>query len=424
MTHLQMGAVLLRFDLQWPAALLSLFSVFDRGSTITSHVVSTECILKELAPAVSPFYLSSAITLLVLPICLVAVVNIVLLIRNARSAKRISNRAISIIILNMLYPSLTRQAFQLFACRSVQSFGGTWLLADFEEQCFASAHARVAGLLGTPALLAWVCGFPAGGALLLWKQTGRRGAGLGDEHFKEKYGFMYNGYLPEFYFWESIVMARKAALMAVAVFFSTGSVITQTAVASVVVLGFYSLQLKNQPACQPILNRLEQYSLLTTLVSFMLGFMLLGTANDDGKRGSAAATCLTIAVVAVHVCWLSFFLWHLTYQLLAIVREKRAWALGLMKAAKQSSTHHDKNETELVRLESKSVAMPVRQRLCMNRTPDLHGRIGEVMRAAILAWQVPNNEGSAAGLPLVSPKTTRKERRPLVPSRRKSQALS
>jgi hypothetical protein len=109
MTHLQMGAVLLRFDLQWPAALLSLFSSFDKGSSVTSHVVSTECILKALAPAVSPFYISSAVILLLLPFCLVAVVNVVLIIRNARSANRISNRAMSIIILNMLYATLTRQ---------------------------------------------------------------------------------------------------------------------------------------------------------------------------------------------------------------------------------------------------------------------------------------------------------------------------
>lgn len=181
---------------------------------------------------------------------------------------------------------------------------------------------------------------------------------------------MYNGYLPEFYYWESVVMARKAALMSVAVFFSTGSVITQTAVASVIVLGFYSIQLKNQPACQPILNRLEQYSLLTTLISFLLGFMLWGMVYDSGQRGSTAATCLTIAVVAVHVCWLAFFAWHLASQILAIAREKRAWALGLIKQAKH---HHDDDETELV--------------------------------------PQKNHEGNAAVLPLCTPKTTAKVRR-------------
>lgn len=66
------------------------------------------------------------------------------------------------------------------------------------------------------------------------------------EEFEERYGFLYSDYKPSYYFWDSIVMLRKLAIVAIVVFMGNGrkNEIYQVPVALGVIIVSTNLQVR------------------------------------------------------------------------------------------------------------------------------------------------------------------------------------
>ena len=55
---------------------------------------------------------------------------------------------------------------------------------------------------------------------------------------------------------------------------------TQTIGALAVVVVSLSLQLKHQPAAAPVLNKMDEYSLLVLVATFAIGFLLFASKQE------------------------------------------------------------------------------------------------------------------------------------------------
>ena len=73
-----------------------------------------------------------------------------------------------------------------------------------------------------PSLVVWGLGIPLFAYLLLKNVENT----LTKVETKEKFGFLYNGYKKEYYYWEVIIMYRKIIMVVISVVISNFGVIT------------------------------------------------------------------------------------------------------------------------------------------------------------------------------------------------------
>ena len=72
-------------------------------------------------------------------------------------------------------------------------------------------------------MIVWGLGIPLFAFMLLNKERKT----LHKLEVKEKFGFLYNGYKKQFYYWEVVIMYRKIAMVVIAVVISNFGVIVQ-----------------------------------------------------------------------------------------------------------------------------------------------------------------------------------------------------
>ena len=88
------------------------------------------------------------------------------------------------------------------------------MLYDLEIPCWKSEHIRYSLFVAAPSLIIWGFGIP----LVAWIILSKNKNDLESIELREKYGFLYNGYKRDNYFWEIIIMYRKILCIFVSVF--------------------------------------------------------------------------------------------------------------------------------------------------------------------------------------------------------------
>ena len=84
-------------------------------------------------------------------------------------------------------------------------------------------HLSFAGPFGGLGLLLWVVGLPVATLLLLREVK----SSLRTADTRAQFGFLYKGYKPQAYFWESVVMFRKVLVALISVFLKSYGVVVQ-----------------------------------------------------------------------------------------------------------------------------------------------------------------------------------------------------
>ncbi len=156
---------------------------------------------------------------------------------------------------------------------------------DLTMVCYEHEHLIWALGVALPAILLWVVGFPIAKVLALYTRRHR----LEDEHTHATYGFLYNGFKPGFYWWEFVVDARKILMAAISVFIGDERIYVKTILVVLLCLVSFALQVTRveigsqqgvtawrvQSRCEPsssdVLNKLDELSLLTLAITFLLG---------------------------------------------------------------------------------------------------------------------------------------------------------
>jgi hypothetical protein len=105
------------------------------------------------------------------------------------------------------------------------------------------------------------------------------------------------------------------------VFAALAGPITQTIVAMVTVFIFYLLQLKFSPARVEVLNRLDEFSMLSLTVTFMLG-QLLWAQDDAAIEDDVYPLLVSLLLVLVQVSYLTFWLYSFSTSAWQAAKEK------------------------------------------------------------------------------------------------------
>jgi len=219
-----------------------------------------------------------------------------------------------VVIAFVVHMSMTKASLQLLTCRTVAydsqvpvSGGASQaqdahgcsagnpnrrLLADLEVCCGDPESQVMMYGLGFPGLVVYAFGIPFLAAWMLWYRRER----LSEEaRTIATLGFLYAGFKKEAYFWESVIMLRKVAIAAVAVFLAPAGAAIQTYAGLMVIFCLTSAHLLMNPFERPVLNRLEFGALVTAFLTFECGLFV----NDSGTDVALAQTA-TVGIFVVN----------------------------------------------------------------------------------------------------------------------------
>lgn len=152
------------------------------------------------------------------------------------------------------------------------------------------SHAYLVGLLGIPMLLVFSIGFPLLLSFELWMNKEHRNS----RHFASTYGFLYRAYQERFVYWEMVVLARKAMLVAVVVFAYDLGGNLQGILALMVLVFAMVLHLCTMPYDKPVdrLNQRETLSLCGSTFTYFVGILF----NDKNLPHWAEILLSVIAI--------------------------------------------------------------------------------------------------------------------------------
>ena len=98
---------------------------------------------------------------------------------------------------------------------------------------------------------------------------------LDEIEVRQKYGFLYNGYKKNFYFWESINMYRKIWVIFVSSFLKLAGIITQALVIFLILIIFIMLNIEFRPFAFHVLNNMEILSFIAWMLTTYWGLFFL-----------------------------------------------------------------------------------------------------------------------------------------------------
>ena len=115
--------------------------------------------------------------------------------------------------------------------------------------------------------------------------------------FQSNFGFLFQGYHPELYFWEIVVIMRKACLSLVGVVFAF-DIRMQVNMGLLVLIVATFAHMAYQPFTTDIMNLFELASLSTSLFTFFFGIFTIGTAESgEFSVASLLAILLNLAYI-------------------------------------------------------------------------------------------------------------------------------
>lgn len=255
LNYTQMMVLVTQFPLQWPVALKDFYVFHEFSGNSGEQVMSLDCLVTDV------FY-QKAVAAAVLPIVIVLINGVIwgllgcmLLIAGHPPHLQVKLVCSTIVSLFYFHPMITRAALSCFQCITL-SPGQQWLRMELSLPCWDQRHTAIALGAALPTVILWSVGIPALALLVLFKRRKE----LKHSKVRSMVGFLCDGYQPQFYYWEVVVIYRKIALAALCVFMTNEPVKEQVLTFVLLVTAVTLLHLKYSPFVSILLNRAELLS--------------------------------------------------------------------------------------------------------------------------------------------------------------------
>jgi len=299
------------FELDWPRAVKWFFSGVSTTSSFSLDASFADCAL-EWSPYTRFLALSIAIpVIIIIPAIVIRV--IVDCHRSQQAAIAESDpdfvpipltmcsvsplslyTTVSLLLLFLLYPTVTTASLHLFRCTDAVD-GVRYLSSDVRFRCGTPFHKGFT-YASWAVLILFTVGFPLVCAGILYRFQDR----LHTEKARRRIWFLFSGYALHAYYYESVIMARKALLVAVSVLLGGNQYGHQIFAGILVQLAALVTHLQIQPFKDPTQGQVEQWSIIASLAVLLLGQLLtLGGVSDLWRQLTAIVIALLVAVVVV-----------------------------------------------------------------------------------------------------------------------------
>lgn len=289
MNHLQLILLTSSFEFDWPGNVEDFYDTTKPASQVSTQFLSFDCFLdnreSDEESNVIRLYWQKMLMFAALPLIFALSCYLFWSIYfcNKKNKKSKYGRIIAciIILFFLVHPNIVIYMFNSFNCTEID--GERRMLYELEVACWKSEHFRYCSMVALPSLVIWGFGIP----LVAWIVLARNKDSLESVELREKYGFLYNGYKKKYYYWESVIMYRKIAIIFISVFLESFGVITQALVVFIVLILFLILNIKLKPFTFEVLNDMEMMSIITSILTVYCGLFYLSDQSTSTTTSTA-----------------------------------------------------------------------------------------------------------------------------------------
>ncbi|KAA0171273.1 hypothetical protein FNF27_06392 [Cafeteria roenbergensis] len=327
MNFLQTVSFLGDFGLQWPAEISGFFATAAATSGFTTESAFVSCALGW--PPIARFIAAAAIVPLVVLVPAVAIgitawrhrgvefahadddpdyIPVPLSLAGVTPINLFTTTAM--VLLFLIYPMVTRQALQMFVCTTPVE-GRSFLVADFNVLCGSPEHELLVGFAFV-VLAVVTLGFPVAAVACLFPYRHR----LDGDRAQRRFGFLYKGYSEKRFWYESVILLRKASVAAVTVLLRMSSSTLQLWAGILVQLLFLALHV----AIHPFRDKVQSWLEMGCIIAAIL-VLVLGQGFDIDEFNVAARSVLSIAIVLVVVLAAATCAGVIIYDIYGILKE-------------------------------------------------------------------------------------------------------
>jgi len=171
-----------------------------------------------------------------------------------------------LVLLFLIQPTTTEKVFQMWQCQEID--GVNYLQADMSVICWKSEHISYS-VFAAVMFVIIPLGVPVLGFVTLYRNREL----LADPPFLAKFRFLYSGYKPQYWFWESLIHARKLVIIALSVFFTPAEGLQQSYSAIWLVLVALLVHAHASPFELKTFNNLEFVSLIGVYITLFSGLI-------------------------------------------------------------------------------------------------------------------------------------------------------
>ncbi|CAG9321984.1 unnamed protein product [Blepharisma stoltei] len=316
--YFQLISLTTTFSLSWPNYVKELFSIQNNASFISDQIFSFDCFLyhNKAFWEETAIYYQKLFIMAILPFSIPLISAIywlfVSLVKKSFSLAWNNIVTNSIIASFLIHPSLIKYYFSSFDCTELDD-NKYWLISDLNLRCWGSQHVFNIAAISLPAILVWEIRMPTMCLFMLLKNRGQ----LDNINMRIKYGFLYNGYKPESYYWEFVIIYRKIGIICVTVFLASVSVSMQALTAVSVLVASLYFQFKIKPYNGDDLNRLEAISISASTVTIYCGMYYL-----TGSLDYFTELMFFIIIVLANLSFMIYWGFKLGSAYIAIIKEK------------------------------------------------------------------------------------------------------
>ncbi|CAG9331089.1 unnamed protein product [Blepharisma stoltei] len=298
---LQVLVIITTFNLNWPNEVIEFFHINDILDYAGQLLYSLECFL-QLSVSRDAVYFKRIVISSAMPFCLGIFCFTGWFLWKIRTKRfhYIMDDFIStaVVMIFLIHPSLMHDLFSIYSCKEINP-GEFWLNVELDIRCWTPEHSFYAFIIAMPAIVIWGIAVPA----LCLINLVRNWEKLDEVWIKLRYGFLFNGYKSNYYYWEFVLVYSKIILVAFSVFLSNVSIAVQAIAVAILLFIFLQTQYINEPFILQTFNRMEFISKCISLLTIFSGlFFLTGALNYAGK---------IFLLVLLLLSNIIFFLWCL-----------------------------------------------------------------------------------------------------------------
>jgi len=343
--YFQLISIVSSFNFNWSGETQTMISGQSQTSEATGQIFNFDCVLKALGTSnigMRPFFLKLSF-IAVFPIIAYFICKVVwFIIFFKRYKKEVCQYVLQmksklttsiIVILFIIHPTIVKTSIFSFRCENLGNTNDPiyYLDQDFEIQCWESYHLKWIFIVAVPALIIWGFGIPMAAFFHIRRNLDK----IYDYEFKQAYGFLYDGYRLERYFWEFVILYRKIVMVFISVFLVTFSLETQALAILAVSFISYLIQIKSQPFLDPELNEAEKRALINSSFTIYAGLYYI-----SGNLPKEVDILLLVLMVLVNANFV--YIWLKAYLSEQYIQLKEAGTLD--KVLKKFQKKKKKNK--------------------------------------------------------------------------------
>lgn len=332
--YIQVIYLCLQYRIKWPAVINNIVSSNggsdNKASSLKYYYFSMKCLFDPAMGEDDLFYyrvyFMVSLPLLILILSYLCNLSLAMITKKYKKFKQYKMITILVPFL-LLYPFVLSYSLSPIACESLEigkpdnfeelksgDSYPSYLIENRDINCSSETHKKKSFPASLIGLFIW--GILAPTAIFLIVYFNRKN--LHQHKFKYRYGFLFNGYLRQRYYWEFVIISKKFVLVVLTVIMQSGySPVLQSIllIASLIIFLIFHVYFK--PYITEELNHIEFISSLTAIITILAGIIF----NESGKmKNDWILTISGIVIVVVNIyflwIWCKFMFWKNIWELL------------------------------------------------------------------------------------------------------------